>query len=207
MPVPALRREAKRAAREVSSRRELLALARALWAAPVHERRSVAAFLLQARVDLLRPADLPLLKRMIREARTWALVDPLAASVLGPLLLAQPEAADRLDAWARDHDFWVRRAALLAQLAPARSGASLARFYRYADAMLGERELFVRKAIGWVLRERAKSQPEEVCEWLLPRAGRASGVTVREAVKYLSPGQRQAILAARATRTAGTAAR
>jgi 3-methyladenine DNA glycosylase AlkD len=56
--------------------------------------------------------------------------------------------------------------------------------------MLGEQEFFIRKAIGWVLRETAKSRPDEVYEWLAPRIDRASGVTVREAVKYLDPEQR-----------------
>jgi 3-methyladenine DNA glycosylase AlkD len=69
------------------------------------------------------------------------------------------------------------------------------RFGRYADAMLSEREFFIRKAIGWVLRETAKQRPDRVYEWLLRRAGRASGVTVREAVKYLPMAQRESILA------------
>lgn len=71
------------------------------------------------------------------------------------------------------------------------------RFARYAEAMLDEREFFIRKAIGWVLRETGKHRPDEVFEWLLPKAHRASGVTVREAVKYLPAEQRQAVLAAR----------
>ncbi len=62
--------------------------------------------------------------------------------------------------------------------------------------MLEEKEFFVRKAIGWVLRETAKRRPAIVYEWLLPRAARASGVTLREAVKPLSDEQRAAILAA-----------
>ncbi len=62
--------------------------------------------------------------------------------------------------------------------------------------MLEDEELFVRKAIGWVLREAARKRPDLVCEWLLPRAARASGVTVREAVKPLSERQRTAVLAA-----------
>jgi 3-methyladenine DNA glycosylase AlkD len=62
--------------------------------------------------------------------------------------------------------------------------------------MLEEREFFIRKAIGWVLRETGKPRPDMVYEWLLPRAGRASGVTVREAVKYLLPAQRLEVLAA-----------
>jgi 3-methyladenine DNA glycosylase AlkD len=51
--------------------------------------------------------------------------------------------------------------------------------------MLDEREFFIRKAIGWVLREVGKKRPAEVAAWLAPRTGRASGVTMREAVRYL----------------------
>jgi 3-methyladenine DNA glycosylase AlkD len=63
--------------------------------------------------------------------------------------------------------------------------------------MLDETEFFIRKAIGWVLRDTARRRPELVFEWLLPRARRASGVTLREAVKPLSAQQRAAVLAAR----------
>ncbi len=62
--------------------------------------------------------------------------------------------------------------------------------------MTAEREFFIRKAIGWVLRETGKSQPDLVAGWLAPRAHRASGVTMREAVKWLPAGQRDALLAA-----------
>ena len=51
--------------------------------------------------------------------------------------------------------------------------------------MLDEKEFFIRKAIGWVLREAGKRRPGEVAAWLAPRTDRASGVTMREAVKYL----------------------
>ena len=103
-----------------------------------------------------------------------------------------------LDRWATDADFWIRRSALLALLGPLRRGeGDFDRFSRYADAMLDEKEFFIRKAIGWVLRETAKTRPELVFDWLLPRAKRASGVTVREAVKPLPETQRAAILAAR----------
>jgi 3-methyladenine DNA glycosylase AlkD len=63
-------------------------------------------------------------------------------------------------------------------------------------AMLDEREFFIRKAIGWVLRETSKKRPDLVYHWVLPRASRTSGVTRREAVKHLSDQQRAAIAAA-----------
>jgi 3-methyladenine DNA glycosylase AlkD len=169
---------------------ELVALVEALWAKPVHERRMAAARLLEAYPELVAPSDLPLLERFIRESKTWAYVDGLAANVLGELLVRFPRTAPKLDRWARDSDFWIRRSALLAQIKPLKAGAPFARFGRYADAMLDEKEFFIRKAIGWVLRETAKARPDEVFEWLAPRVGRASGVTRREAVKYLKPEQR-----------------
>ena len=71
------------------------------------------------------------------------------------------------------------------------------RFAELADRMLEEREFFVRKAIGWVLRETAKRRPELVADWLEPRAQRAAGLTVREAIKPLSAHDRDRILTAR----------
>src|SRR5262245_60285477 len=99
-----------------------------------------------------------------------------------------------LDRWAADPDFWIRRSALLALL-PAlnRGDGDWERFARYADAMLEEKEFFIRKAIGWVLREVGKRRPELVYAWLAPRAGRASGVTMREAVRCLPAAQREAL--------------
>lgn len=182
----------------------LLALAEVLWAQPVHERRMAAILLLERHRTMLGPADLPLLERFIRESRTWAYVDALAGNVVGPVCAGAAGAGEILDRWAEDDDFWVRRAALLSQLRPIRDGAPLDRFLRYADAMLEEKEFFVRKAIGWVLREAGKKRPEEVAAWLAPRTDRASGVTMREAVKYLPPRTAEHLMTAyRGRRPAG----
>jgi 3-methyladenine DNA glycosylase AlkD len=198
--LPGMRKLARgvRRAHPGATRRELLALLDALWAEPVFDRRMVVVELLDVYRDLLEPGDLPRLLRWIRASRTWALVDPLAVVVVGGLVERHPEVAERLDGWARDDDFWVRRAAMLALLRPLRAGGGdFARFARYADAMLEEKEFFIRKAIGWVLREVSKRRPALVADWIAPRARRASGVTLREAVKYLPAARRTAILARR----------
>jgi 3-methyladenine DNA glycosylase AlkD len=106
--------------------------------------------------------------------------------VAGSLVERSPTLGRKLDRWARDPDFWIRRSAMLALLMPLRrGGGDFERFSRYADAMLDEREFFIRKAIGWVLRDTSKRRPAMVSEWLAPRMHRASGVTLREALKYL----------------------
>jgi 3-methyladenine DNA glycosylase AlkD len=101
-----------------------------------------------------------------------------------------------MDRWATDEDFWVRRSSLLCELRAIRTGGSLDRFGARADLMLAEREFFIRKAIGWVLREAGKRRPDEVVTWLEPRVHRASGVTMREAVKYLSAADRERLMTA-----------
>jgi len=198
--VPAIRKVAREFAREHPDldRPGLVALVEALWAEPVHERRMAAVELLDLFGDRLEAPDLALVERLIRESRTWALVDGLAASVAGRLVERLPDLATELDRWAADEDIWVRRSALLALLKPLRQGeGDFGRFARYAEAMLEEREAFIRKAIGWVLRETAKRRPALVHGWLLPRARRAAGLTVREAVRHMPEDLRAEILAAR----------
>lgn len=198
VPVWAMRRLVRSFGRDHRelSHDDLVALVEALWSRPIHERRMVAAMMLEAYPELLGPEDLPLLETLVRGSRTWALVDLLAGKVVGALLLRHPGASPKLDRWARDPNLWARRAALLAMIEPLKQGAPFKRFGGYADAMLEEREFFIRKAIGWVLREAGKSRPYEVYEWLSRRTDRASGLTVREAVKYLDPERREALLAA-----------
>ncbi len=174
---------------------QLSGLVTALWASPLYECRQAAVVLLERTSRLLGPADIGLLENLLRTSRTWALVDGLAVNVVGDLVDRWPETTEALDRWAGDDDFWLRRSAMLALLRPLRAGhGDFERFARYADALLDEKEFFVRKAIGWVLREVAKRRPELVAAWLAPRVHRASGVTVREAVKPMPEGLRAVLL-------------
>ena len=178
-------------ARGALARPRLLDLVRTLWSSPTHETRMSAVFLLEDHVDVLEPEDLSLIEKMIRSSFTWAYVDGLAANVTGPLVESHPELGAELDRWARDENFWVRRSALLALLLPLRrGGGDWKRFTRYADSMLAEKEFFIRKAIGWVLRETSKKQPEKVQKYVASRLDRLSGLSFREAVKRLPEDQR-----------------
>jgi 3-methyladenine DNA glycosylase AlkD len=195
MPVASVRKAARR--HRDLGHEAVIDLVEALWSVPLFERRLAAVEVLTDRRDLLVPADIGLVERLLRDSRTWALVDPLAVYVAGSLAAAYPgELSGTLDRWVEDDDFWVRRAALLALLVPLRDGQGDSdRFFRYADGLLDETEFFIRKAIGWVLRDMSRRRPELVRDWLETRAHRASGVTMREAVKYLDPSDRDRLMA------------
>jgi alkylated DNA nucleotide flippase Atl1/3-methyladenine DNA glycosylase AlkD len=137
------------------AREPAVALVAGLWRRKVFELRAFGIEILVARQKQLTAADLDLLEDLLRRSRTWAFVDWIAPQVIGPLYERRPGSVGRrLDRWAKDPDFWLRRSALLTLLVPLRrGGGDWLRFIRYADAMLVEPEFFIRKAIGWVLRE------------------------------------------------------
>jgi 3-methyladenine DNA glycosylase AlkD len=167
-------------------RARLVALAAASWKEPVWELRSLAIGLLEKRVGLLGPDDLPLIERLTREGANWALCDWLSIHVAGPILAAHPKELRHLDRWAKDKDLWVRRLALTCQRnALSKGTADWARFCRIADGMLHEKEFFIRKAVGWMLREACKADPEAVAAYVAPRASRMSALTLREATRRL----------------------
>jgi 3-methyladenine DNA glycosylase AlkD len=187
--VPDLRRVVKAAvrARPGLDPAQMVAWAVGLWREPVHERRAAAVEILTLAAPRLAASDLATVERLLRDSYTWAYVDALAGNVAGEIALRDPAGAwPRIDAWAVDEDFWLRRSALLALLRGIRAGRpDLARFTRYAEPMLTEKEFFVRKAIGWVLREVSRHDPAWVAGWTADHISAMSGVTFREAVRRL----------------------
>jgi len=197
--VPDLRRQVSSWSRHhpAIDRLALSELCRALWQRRINELRIFAIELLRDRQDCLERSDIELLEWMLRRSNTWAYVDAIAVHLVGPLVERFPRLSRELDRWARDDEFWLRRAAMLALLLPLRRGAGdWKRFERYADDMLEEKEFFIRKAIGWVLREVSKKDTERVSGFVGPRIGRISGVTLREAVKYLPEDEKENLLRA-----------
>jgi 3-methyladenine DNA glycosylase AlkD len=198
--VPALREVAVTATAGLD-REQTLALVSELWQAPMHERRMAAVEILILGTPLLQADDLAVAERLIRASRTWAYVDALAVKVVGSLVTRFPQLAAGLDAWVRDENFWIRRTSLLALLAGIRAGTpDLGRLFAYGETLVEEREFFIRKALGWVLRELAKCDPAWVTAWVRDHMTAVSGVTIREAVRHLPEKDRADLLAAYRTR-------
>jgi 3-methyladenine DNA glycosylase AlkD len=186
--MPVLRAEARAflKAQPDLDRDALVAISGALFATDHFELRLAAIELLAMRRALLVPGDAAWLVEMARRGACWAHVDSLVTTVLDPLLQGDASLSRRVRSWAKDRSFWVRRAALLTQLGELRRGrGDFALFSEIAAPMLEEKEFFIRKAIGWVLREVSKKRPALVGEFVCAHAGRCSGVTWREATKYL----------------------
>jgi len=154
----------------------------------------VAIALCDRRRAVLEERDLPWLIDMVDASNTWAHVDWLAVGVVGDIVGRYPTSLRWLPKWAKQKNFWIRRTAILAQHDQLKRGEGDWRlFTRLADSMLHEKEFFIRKSIGWVLRETSKKRPKLVYDYIKPRRDRMSGLTLREGAKYLSDTQRRSL--------------
>ncbi|HEY9126636.1 MAG TPA: DNA alkylation repair protein [Acidobacteriaceae bacterium] len=156
----------------------------ALWRLPHREEQYLAVRYARQK-KLISYESLPLYEQLIREGAWWDFVDEIAAHLVGTALDKDRSRVEPvLDRWIEDRDFWMRRAALLAQLRHGRH-TNQEQLFRYCLLLCGEREFFLRKAVGWALREYSKSSPEAVVNFVETHRARLSPLTVREAVRHL----------------------
>lgn len=122
--------------------------------------------------------------RLVTTVSWWDTVDLLAVRVVGPLVAADRRLTAEMDAWITDDDLWVARTALLHQLGY-KDRTDTGRLFGYCLRQSGHPDFFVRKAIGWSLREYAKTDPDAVRDFLARERGRFAPLTVREALKNI----------------------
>ena len=186
--MPARRNAVQALVRDARSRADeatLLTAAEALWRKREREHQYVAVDMLAACERALSPRALPVLATLVTTKSWWDTVDGLAANVVGPLVRRHPGLRPTLDAWSGDDDMWLRRTALLHQLRY--GGATDAkRLFAYCVANAADPDFFVRKAIGWALRQYAYIDAPAVRSFLEAEQQRLSPLSLREAGKHLS---------------------
>ncbi|OHV41795.1 DNA alkylation repair protein [Pseudofrankia sp. EUN1h] len=129
------------------------------------------------------PAALPVYQEMIVTGAWWDYVDELASRRIGPLLAASPEALRPVMLrWSRDPDRWLRRTSIICQLG-AKKNTDLDLLYACIEANLDDPDFFLRKAIGWALRQYAWTDPDEVRRYVATRVDRLSPLSKREALR------------------------
>lgn len=186
--VPDVRKVARAAAKTAgfTSTEQVIAAARTLWdGSRNREERRAAIGLLHAPVvkQFVNPAVMDLVRHMVTTGAWWDLVDDV---VRVQLIVRDHDRAGedaRMRAWARDENMWVRRYAILHQL-QAKTATDTALLADVIDPNLADGEFFIRKAIGWALRDYAKTDPDWVRAFVDDRPD-MSALSRREATKHL----------------------
>jgi hypothetical protein len=144
------------------------------------------------------PRLLPAWKRWFagNHSANWATTDAICGSLIGPLLLQQPELCQQMRAWARHRNMWVRRGSIVGLIACARRGESLDLVYEIARGLHGDREDLIQKAAGWALREAGKTDMARLERYLRAAGPAIPRTTLRYAIERFPEAKRRALLAA-----------
>jgi 3-methyladenine DNA glycosylase AlkD len=180
----------------------LTRVALACWELSEREYQYFACDYLRRHAGVLTPASLPVLRRLIATKSWWDTVDELASDVVGVMVSHHPALLSTMDQWAYGSDpstgspsaapsssglpeLWLSRVAILHQLRY-KVATDTDRLVRYCTVQARHRDFFIRKAIGWSLREYAKTDPGGVREFVANTPD-LSGLSVREALKNIGP--------------------
>jgi 3-methyladenine DNA glycosylase AlkD len=161
---------------------------RDLWDGATHREERYAATALtgqRAYRPWQDPDALPLYRHLVVSGAWWDLVDEVASNRIGPILLSHQEiVTPQILRWATDDDLWLRRTAIISQLTfKERTDVGLLR--AAIEPNLDDTSFWIRKAIGWALRQYARTDPDWVRATVTEYVGRLSGLCRREALKHL----------------------
>lgn len=160
-------------------------LVRAFWQLPHREEKYLAMGLASDFRPFMKSRHLGLYRKLIVEGAWWDFVDHVAGKCVGTALLRERAVvAPVLERWVGGDDMWLRRSALLAHLGH-KSATDVDTLFDHCLRLAPEQEFFIRKAIGWVLREYAKTDPEVVRAFVIANREGLSGLSIREATKHL----------------------
>jgi len=160
-------------------------ISRNLWEMDERECQFTLLDLLNRMKKNLSPRDLPLLEYLIITKSWWDTVDGLAAWMVGELFKRHPELIDPTTSkWMKTGNIWLQRSCLLFQL-KYKKDTDLDLLFGFIGTLSGHKSFWIRKAIGWTLREYSKTDPQTVQEYV-NKHPELSGLSKREALKVIN---------------------
>jgi 3-methyladenine DNA glycosylase AlkD len=156
-----------------------------LWEQPHREEKYLAIGYARSFPQFVTLSSLPLYRRLIVNGAWWDLVDETAIHLVGDVLFRQRDAAtSKIETWIDDKDLWVRRTSILSQIGH-KDATDTDLLFEACERRMHETEFFIRKAIGWALRDYARTDPVAVAAFVTEHREDLSGLSYREATKHL----------------------
>ena len=162
---------------------ELVGFVDAAWARPERELQYAACDVVAQSASRCSPAFIADLERWITHRSWWDSVDSLAHGV-GALIEVHPKTVAAMDRWIASDNFWLARVAIIHQLVY-KTATDADRVFRYCTRRAGDSEFFLRKAIGWALREYSKTNPAAVVAFVSAHEAELSPLSRREALRRI----------------------
>ncbi|MDV7137979.1 DNA alkylation repair protein [Maribacter sp. TH_r10] len=158
-------------------------LVKALWQKPQREYQFFAQELVSKYTKQFSISDISILEYMVTHKSWWDTVDYIAVKLIGPYFERYPEQLDtHLEKWLASDNIWLQRCCLLYQL-KRKDNIDTTRLNMIIQRLLGSKEFFINKAIGWVLREYSRTNPNWVKEFV--SRNELANLSRREAIRLM----------------------
>ncbi len=167
-----------------------------LFARPELEAKGIGALVLSRCKKGFRRPLVAKIKSWLAAGRldNWASVDVFCTDVCGALLAAYPDLAVTIGGWIGHRNRWVRRAALVSFIKPAKNREFLPAIYAVSEAAFPVDDDLIHKANGWLLREAGKTDPARLERFLLAHGPAIPRTTLRYAIERFPEAKRKALL-------------
>lgn len=167
-------------------KQELFTLCEALYASDVMEEAFVASIWLPRFVQTFEKQDLWTFKHWLdRYINNWAKCDGFCNHTLGDFVEKYPETVQELKRWTMSPNRWVRRAAAVTLIVPAKHGKYLKDAFAIADNLLEDSDDIVQKGYGWLLKEESRAHQHEVFEYILSHRDVMPRTALRYAIELM----------------------
>jgi 3-methyladenine DNA glycosylase AlkD len=161
----------------------LLKVAVLLWDKKEREYHYIAMDLFSKNRKWLTPKSFKIIEKLVLQHSWWDSVDSLTGYAISPLVFKYPELKKEMVRFSTHKNMWLRRISLIHQL-PYKNQTDKAFLFAVCKKNMADTDFFIRKAIGWALRQYAKTNPKEVYDFVEANKEKLSNLSIREALKH-----------------------
>jgi 3-methyladenine DNA glycosylase AlkD len=170
------------------SKDDIFTLCEELWQSGYLEEAFIACNWSHAVRKVYQPEDFKVFERWVSEyVSNWATCDTLCNHSVGDLLDMYPALVDNLRRWARSENRWMRRAAAVSLIVPARRGMFLDDVFAIAEILLRDADDLVQKGYGWMLKAASQAHQAEVFDYVMRHKAVMPRTALRYAIEKMPP--------------------
>ena len=165
---------------------EIFSLCEELYRSGYTEEAFVAAFWLPNLVEKFEPSDLAVFKEWIEKyINNWAKCDGFCNHTIGDFIEKYPDCLSEVKSWAKSENRWLRRAAAVSLIVPAKKGKFLQDAFEISDTLLHDEDDMVQKGYGWLLKEESRKHQKEVLDYVLKNRKTMPRTALRYAIELM----------------------
>lgn len=167
-------------------KKEIFTICEGLYRTDFTEDAFVVSYWMPNYVDNFEPKDLEIFRRWIEKyINNWAKCDGLCNHTIGSFIEKYPESICELKKWAKSENRWLRRAAAVSLIVPAKKGQFLNEAIEISDLLLNDEDDLVQKGYGWLLKEESRKHQEKIFEYVNKNKKEMPRVALRYAIELM----------------------